>query len=95
MLWGYPGTGSASGFAYRWLKSGFERLVREEASMASRETEEQDRMTDREIERYRQAALDALGQLDWCVDYLYKVRKAEIARVIARNRQKIIERARL
>jgi hypothetical protein len=62
--------------------------------MASRETEEQDRMTDREIERYRQAALDALGQLEWCVDYLYEQRKANIARVISRNRQKIIERAR-
>jgi hypothetical protein len=62
--------------------------------MASRETEEQDRMTDREIERYRQAALDALGQLEWCVEYLYKQRKANIARVISRNRQKIIERAR-
>jgi hypothetical protein len=58
--------------------------------MASRETEEQDR----EIERYRQAALDALGQLEWCVEYLYKQRKANIARVISRNRQKIIERAR-
>jgi hypothetical protein len=63
--------------------------------MASRESEEHDRMTDREIERYRQAALDALGQLEWCVDYLYKVRKAEIAQVISRNRQKIIKRARL
>jgi hypothetical protein len=63
--------------------------------MASRETEEQDRMTDREIERYRQAALDALGQLEWCVDYLYEQRKANIARAISRNRQKIIERARL
>lgn len=63
--------------------------------MASRESEEHDRRTEREIERYRHAALDALDQLDWCVDYLYRVRKAEIARVISRNRQKIINRARL
>jgi hypothetical protein len=57
--------------------------------MASRETEEQDR----EIERYRQAALDALGQLEWCVDYLYELRKASIARALSRNCQRIIERA--
>jgi hypothetical protein len=48
---------------------------------------------DRESERYRQAAIHALGQLEWCVDYLYELRKADIARAISRNRQKIIERA--
>ncbi len=61
--------------------------------MASRQTDKQNRETDRDIERYRQAAIDALGQLEWCVDYLYGVRKAQIARVIARNRSQIIERA--
>jgi hypothetical protein len=61
--------------------------------MTSRETDDHDRKTDHERERYRQAALDALGQLEWCVDYLYKLRKAEIARAIARNRHTIIERA--
>jgi hypothetical protein len=61
--------------------------------MASGERDEQDRKTDRESERYRQAALDALGQLEWCVDYLYELRKADIARAISRNRQTIIERA--
>jgi hypothetical protein len=62
--------------------------------MASRPTDEnKDREPDPEIERYRQAALDALGQLEWCVDYLYAQRKAEIARAISRNRHQIIERA--
>jgi hypothetical protein len=61
--------------------------------MASRQTDKQDRETDPEIERYRQAAVDALGQLDWCVDYLYELRKTNIARAISRNRHRIIERA--
>jgi hypothetical protein len=61
--------------------------------MASPQTDNHDRETDREIERYRQAAIDALGQLEWCVDYLYELRKANIARAIARNRQRIVERA--
>jgi hypothetical protein len=43
-------------------------------------------MTSRESE-------DELGQLDWCIDYLYGLRKAEIARTISRNRTRIIERA--
>jgi hypothetical protein len=60
--------------------------------MASRQSAEE-RTTDREIERYRQAAVDALGQLEWCVDYLYGLRKADIARSISRNRHRILERA--
>jgi hypothetical protein len=61
--------------------------------MTSRESEDEDRELDRESERYRRAALEALGQLDWCIDYLYGLRKAEIARTISRNRTRIIERA--
>jgi hypothetical protein len=61
--------------------------------MASPRTEKKDREPDREIERYRQAAVDALGQLEWCVDYLYGQRKGGIARVISENRHRIIERA--
>ncbi len=61
--------------------------------MASEERDEHDHEADGERERYRQAAVDALGQLEWCVEYLYGLRKAQIARAIARNRQKIIERA--
>jgi hypothetical protein len=61
--------------------------------MTSRESEDEDRELDRESERYRRAALEALGQLEWCIDYLYGLRKAEIARAISRNRTRIIERA--
>jgi hypothetical protein len=62
-------------------------------NMTSRESEDEDRELDRESERYRRAALEALGQLEWCIDYLYGLRKAEIARTISRNRTRIIERA--
>ena len=36
-------------------------------------------------ERYRQAAESALAQLDWTVNYLYKIRKTELARGLANN----------
>jgi hypothetical protein len=61
--------------------------------MTSRESEDEDRELDRESERYRRAALEALGQLEWCIDYLYALRRAEIARTLSRNRTRIIERA--
>jgi hypothetical protein len=61
--------------------------------MTSRESEDEDRELDRESERYRRAALEALGQLDWCIDYLYGLRKTDIARTLSRNRTRIIERA--
>jgi hypothetical protein len=35
-----------------------------------------------------------LDQLEWCSDYLHRVRKPDIARVIARNRKQILERLR-
>jgi hypothetical protein len=39
-----------------------------------------------ELERYRQAAEDALGQLDWCIGYLHGIRKVDVSRVLAKNR---------
>jgi hypothetical protein len=39
-----------------------------------------------EQERYRQAAEDALQQLDWCIGYLHGIRKTPISRQLARNR---------
>lgn len=61
--------------------------------MTSRESEDEDRELDREIERYREAAVEALGQLEWCIDYLYGLRRSEIARTLSRNRSQIIQRA--
>ena len=39
--------------------------------------------------RYRQAADDALQQLDWCIGYLHGIRKTEISRALSRNRSHI------
>ena len=39
-----------------------------------------------ETERYRQAADDALQQLDWCIGYLHGIRKLRISRALAQNR---------
>lgn len=64
--------------------------------MGSHETNgaRRERQADREIERYREAAIQALDQLEWCVDYLYRLRKPQIARVVARNRKQILDRLR-
>lgn len=39
-----------------------------------------------EAERYRQAAEDALGQLNWCIGYLHGIRKHQISGALAKNR---------
>jgi hypothetical protein len=39
-----------------------------------------------EAERYRQAANDALQQLDWAIGYLHGIHKTDISRALARNR---------
>ena len=43
---------------------------------------------------YRRAAEETLDQLDWCVEYLYHIRKPRIAQAIARNRSAIRRRMR-
>ena len=45
--------------------------------------------TSNETERYRQAAEDALQQLDWCIGYLHGIRKVKISRALAKNRSHI------
>jgi hypothetical protein len=42
-----------------------------------------------EAERYRQAADDAMQQLDWCIGYLHGIRKVKISRALAQNRNVI------
>jgi hypothetical protein len=39
-----------------------------------------------EAQRYRQAAEDALQQLDWCIGYLHGIRKSELSARLAMNR---------
>jgi hypothetical protein len=43
----------------------------------------------REAERYREAAELALEQLQWCVDYLYRIRKPNLAKGLKANREHI------
>jgi len=45
-----------------------------------------------EMERYRQAAEDALQQLDWCIGYLHGIRKLDVSRALAKNRSYIRSR---
>jgi hypothetical protein len=47
-----------------------------------------------EADRYRTAAEETLEQLDWCIHYLYRIRKPEIAETIAKNRATIRRRMR-
>jgi hypothetical protein len=47
---------------------------------------------DWEVERYRQAAEDALQQLDWCIGYLHGIRKLQVSRALAKNRSYIRSR---
>jgi hypothetical protein len=58
--------------------------------MASEGERDRDRGDSREeVERYRQAAEDALQQLDWCIGYLHGIRKTEISRALSKNRSYI------
>lgn len=46
-------------------------------------------MSEQETDRYRQAAEDTLGQLDWCIGYLHGIKKQRISAQLARNRAHI------
>jgi hypothetical protein len=61
----------------------------------TREDDKRARELDLEARRYREAAIQAVEQLEWCVRYLYRERKVKLAEGLARNRAKIIERGRL
>ncbi len=43
-------------------------------------------MATNQSDRYRQAAEDALGQLDWCIGYLHGIHKEAISVQLAKNR---------
>jgi hypothetical protein len=40
-----------------------------------------------EASRYRRAAEETLEQLDWCINYLYRIRKPDLAGVLDKNRR--------
>jgi hypothetical protein len=49
---------------------------------------------DEEAARYRRAAQLALGQLEWCVEYLRAIRKHRLAQQLAKNHAAISRRLR-
>jgi hypothetical protein len=53
---------------------------------------DRERELDREIDRYREASVSALDQLEWIVGYLDKIHKPQIARTLDRNRKQILQR---
>jgi hypothetical protein len=44
----------------------------------------------REAKRYREAAELALDQLQWAINYLYRIRKSALAERLERNREHIL-----
>jgi hypothetical protein len=57
--------------------------------MAQGDDGQKDSENREEVERYRQAAEDALQQLDWCIGYLHGIRKLDVSRALAKNRSYI------
>jgi hypothetical protein len=47
---------------------------------------------DEEAARYHRAAELALGQLEWCIDYLRSIHKNRLAKQLARNHAEISRR---
>ena len=47
-----------------------------------------------EVQRYKAAANAALDQLEWVIDYLYRIRKPRLAAALRRNREDIARRVR-
>jgi hypothetical protein len=47
---------------------------------------------EQEAKRYREAAEITLDHLQWCVNYLYRIQKPELANQLERNRHLILDR---
>jgi hypothetical protein len=50
------------------------------------------RELEQEADRYRAAAEHTLEHLEWCVKYLHRIRKPELANQLERNRKQILDR---
>lgn len=57
--------------------------------MARNQSKQSSSSTKEETDRYRQAAEDALQQLDWTIGYLHGIRKTDISKALAKNRSYI------
>ncbi|HEX3317246.1 MAG TPA: hypothetical protein VHR88_04460 [Solirubrobacteraceae bacterium] len=60
--------------------------------MANNRNNDQDSATQKDAEKYRRAAEDALQQLDWAIGYLHGIRKTDISSALAQNRSFIRKR---
>jgi len=57
--------------------------------MAQNDKKYADHPKEKEADRYRKAAEDALQQLDWAIGYLHGIHKTDISRALAKNRSYI------
>jgi len=57
--------------------------------MAEDQEDDESARREEEIARYRLAAEETLEQLEWCVNYLHRIRKSRIAEAINKNRRQI------
>jgi hypothetical protein len=53
--------------------------------MARNQSKQSSSSTQEETDRYRQAAEDALQQLDWTIGYLHGIHKTDISKALART----------
>ena len=60
--------------------------------MAQDDKKYADHPKEKEADRYRKAAEDALQQLDWAIGYLHGIHKTDISRALAKNRSFIRKR---
>ena len=60
--------------------------------MARNDKKFADHPKEKEADRYRRAAEDALQQLDWAIGYLHGIHKTDISKALAKNRSYIRKR---
>jgi hypothetical protein len=60
--------------------------------MARSQNQQSNKDASGDVDRYRQAAEDALQQLDWAIGYLHGIHKTDISRALAKNRSFIRRR---
>ena len=60
--------------------------------MAPSQNQQANKDASGDVDCYRQAAEDALQQLDWAIGYLHGIHKTDISRALAKNRSFIRRR---
>jgi hypothetical protein len=57
-----------------------------------KQSNDDDKVSREELERYREASEDLMQQLDWAIGYLHGIRKSDVSTVLAKNRSYIRRR---